>query len=65
MKYKLNLLNSIYSNVLKYPHKTCIVDGNKDLSYEQFWLKSLMYANYLKNNSLYTSPKVCIFESQT
>ena len=48
MKYKLNLLNIIYSNVLKYPNKTCIVDGNKNLSFKEFWLESIKYANFLK-----------------
>ena len=63
-KKKINFLNVIKNNFLKFRNKTFLVSGQKKYSYYEFYELCIKFRDYLINNSKNKCPIVCIYETK-
>tara|TARA_B100000989_G_C19527146_1_gene467555 strand:+ start:183 stop:1655 length:1473 start_codon:yes stop_codon:yes gene_type:complete len=63
-KKKINFLDIIKNNFLKFSDKTFLISGEKNYSYHEFYRLCIKFKNYLINNSKNKHPIVCIYETK-
>jgi acyl-coenzyme A synthetase/AMP-(fatty) acid ligase len=61
----LSIVEAVYQHAINTPDKICLIEGDTEISYEEFFRYSFGFAKYLRNMGLSSGDYVVVVTTQT